>query len=153
MKIRIEVEEGLGEVEVVIRCGSVDEEVHGVHSLLLAQGRPAPEIVFFKGNQEFYFPLDEVLFFETDGEAVYAHTRDDAYLVKFRLYALEETLPKHFARAAKATIVNTRQIYSITRELASASLVRFSGTHKQIYVSRHYYGALKQTIRERNTSK
>jgi DNA-binding LytR/AlgR family response regulator len=109
----------------------------------------APRLTFYKGAQEYYLPLDEIMFFETDGEQVHAHTKNDAFRVKHRLYELEEMLPHGFIRAAKGTIVNTTHIYAISRNLTASSQVKFAGSHKQIYVSRHYYGSLKSKMNDR----
>ena len=111
----------------------------------------APNLTFYKGAQEYYLPLDEILFFETDGDQIYAHTANDTFRVKHRLYELEEKLPNFFIRAAKGTIVNTTQIYAIDRNLTSSSQVKFKGTHKHIYVSRHYYSSLKNRMNERRS--
>lgn len=151
MRIRIEVSDDLAEDEVLIRCGRMDESIRKIEQLLLAQSQSEPKITFYKQNREFYFPLDTVLFFETDGEHVYAHTADDAFLTKYRLYELEQILPRQFVRAAKSTIVNSRRIYSITRNLASSSLVQFADSHKQIYASRYYYRELRRRLKERGT--
>lgn len=148
--IRIEVDDSLSEDEVLIRCGRVDETIQRIHQYVLEQNAAAPKIVFLKQNQEFYFPLDEVLFFETDGERVYAQTANDSYRIKYRLYELEEILPKQFIRAAKSTIVNINKIYSIKRDLTASSLIQFEGTHKQVYASRHYYRTLRQRLDERS---
>ncbi|MCL1808672.1 MAG: LytTR family transcriptional regulator [Clostridiales bacterium] len=91
-----------------------------------------------------------MLFFETSGENVYAHTAGDSFRIKFRLYELVEMLPGHFVRAAKSTIINIRHILSIDRNLASASLVQFHGSHKKVYVSRLYYQTLKCRLGERS---
>lgn len=151
MKIRIEVEDGLQEDEVVIRCRRVDDTVRRIHEYVQQQQAANPKVVFYKQNQEFYFPLDDVLFFETEGEQVFAHTQTDVYRTKYRLYELEELLPPHFIRASKSGIVNVTHIYSITRNLTASSLVQFVGTHKHIYVSRHYYSALRQRLNERSS--
>ena len=147
MKLRIEVTDGLSENEIIIRCDRVDDTVQKLQAYI--QSMSAPKLVFYKGAQEYYLPLNEILFFETDGEQIYAHTKSDAFRVKHRLYELEALLPHHFVRAAKGTIVNTAQIYAINRNLTSSSQVKFAGTHKQIYVSRHYYGTLKEKMNER----
>ena len=149
MKIRIEITENLIEDEVVIRCGRVDETIQNIHQYILEQSAINKKITFYKQNEEYYFPLQEVLFFETEGEHVYAHTVNDAYRIKYRLYELEEMLPRYFVRAAKATIVNTKQIYSIARNITASSLITFIGTHKQVYVSRYYYNELRQRMNER----
>ncbi|MCL2084337.1 MAG: LytTR family transcriptional regulator [Oscillospiraceae bacterium] len=150
MKLRIEVSDGLPEDEVIIRCGRADDTVQKLQAYIL--GLSAPKLTFYKGQREFYIPLEEILFFETEGERIYAHTASDAFMVKHRLYELEAILPQAFARAAKGAIVNTARVYAVSRNLASSSQIRFAGTHKQVYVSRHYYRALRQKINERSWS-
>lgn len=147
MKLRIEVVDGLPEDEVIIRCGRIDDSTQKLQAYI--QSMATPKITFFKGTQEYYLPLEEVLFFETEGEQIHAHTANDAFRVKHRLYELEEKLPHNFVRAAKGTIVNTIHIYAINRSLTASSQVKFAGTHKQIYVSRHYYSSLKDKMNER----
>jgi DNA-binding LytR/AlgR family response regulator len=150
VKIRIETVDDLAEDEVLIRCSRVNGTIQKIHKYILEEASQAAKITFFKKNQEFYFPLDDVLFFETEGEHIYAHTADDEYLIKYRLYELEEILPRHFARAAKSTIVNILQVYSITRNLTSSSPVNFVNSHKHVYVSRYYYQELRRRLNERN---
>ena len=151
MKVRIEVTNGLPEDEVLIRCGRVDEPIRKIYQFVLEQSNAGPKITFYQQNQEYYFPLEDILFFETEGEHVNAHTARDVYLTKYRLYELEEILPHYFVRAAKSTIVNVRRIYSIARNLTSSSLVQFAGSHKKIYASRYYYGELRRRLNERST--
>ncbi|MCL2004168.1 MAG: LytTR family transcriptional regulator [Oscillospiraceae bacterium] len=151
MKLRIEVSDGLAEDEVVIRCRRMDDSVQKLQAYI--QGLSAPKLTFYKGAREFYLPPEKILFFETDGETVYAHTADDAFKVKYRLYELESMLPRSFARAAKGTIINTARVYAITRNLAASSKIEFSNTHKHVYASRHYYKTLKDQMNERSVMK
>lgn len=150
MKIHIDVVSDLAEDEVLIRCGRVDDTIQKIHKYILEQSSVRSKVTFYKGNQEFYFPLDDILFFETEDEHVYAHTVDDAYRIRYRLYELETMLPGNFVRAAKSTIVNTAQVYSITRNLTASSLIQFTNSHKQVYVSRYYYQELRRRINERS---
>ena len=145
MKLRIELTGGCEEDEVIIRCARVDNNVQKLQEYILSLS--APKMTFYKDSQEYYLPLEEVLFFETEGEQVFAHTKSDAFKVKHRLYELEEMLPRPFSRASKGTIVNTKQIYAIDRNLTSSSKISFTGTHKHIYVSRHYYKSLRDKMR------
>ena len=148
MKLRIELTDGSTEDEVIIRCGRVDDTIQKLQEYIL--NLASPRLVFYKDSQEYYLPLEEILFFETDSEHIFAHTTKDAFKVKYKLYELEEMLPRFFVRAAKGTIVNTQRIYAINRNLTASSQVRFAGTHKHIYVSRHYYKTLKEKMNERN---
>jgi DNA-binding LytR/AlgR family response regulator len=149
MKVRIEVADNLAEDEVLIRCGRVDESIRRIHQFILEQSKSGPKITFYKQNQAYFFPLDDVLFFETTGEKVFAHTAGDAYQIKYRLYELEQMLPRNFVRAAKSAIVNVRWVYSVTRNLTASSLIQFTGSHKQVYASRYYYKELQQRLQER----
>ena len=149
MKIRIELTDGGQEDEVVIRCARVTDTIDRICDLIAGQTNVSPKLTFYQGNREFYLPLGDLLFFETEGEHVFAHTAADTYRIKLRLYELEALLPMQFIRASKSAIVNTDQIYSITRNLAASSLVQFTGSHKQLYVSRNYYDALRQRLNER----
>jgi len=147
VKLRIELSDDWSEEEVIIRCGRMSEEVAQIQAYI--QSLAAPKLRFYKGNQEFYLTLEEILFFETEGEQVYAHTGNDAFRVRHRLYELETMLSKSFVRAAKGTIVNTARIYAIHRNLTASSQIQFIGTHKHVYVSRHYYKALREKMEER----
>ncbi|MDR3084847.1 MAG: LytTR family transcriptional regulator [Christensenellaceae bacterium] len=148
MKLHIELDPGLYEDEIHILCRSADETIRRIQRFILEQAG-GPKLSFFKGSEEYFFPLEDLLFFETDGDAVFAHTGSDAFRVRQRLYELEETLPRAFIRASKGCIVNLAQVYSITRDLSSSSLVRFTGSHKQVFLSRRYYRALKERLNER----
>lgn len=148
MKVRVELIEDGSEDEVVIRCGRADENVEKIRRYINELSAESVKLVFYKENREFFFPVGDVLFFETEGEYVYAHTAKDSYRIKHRLYELEQMLPPFFARSSKSAIINANRIYSITRSITSASLVSFKNSHKHIYVSRSYYKQLRLIIRK-----
>ncbi len=149
MKIQIEIDQTLESDEVIIRCRQLNREVAEIEKAIRESAGAQSRIVFYKGELEYYFPLEEVLFFETDANGISAHTRRDIYKIKYRLYELEERLPGYFLRISKSAILNTKKIFAIDRNISSASLVSFQGTHKQVYVSRRYYKLLKDRLEER----
>ena len=144
MKIRIELDDGLDEIEVIIRAGQLSAELEQIQQALSQVNRP--QLIFYKGNSEYFLDLADILFFETDGSRVFGHSRDNAYEVKLKLYELEDCLPPHFCRISKSSIVNTRSIYSLEKSFSGT--IRFYDTVKQIHVSRHYYQLLKEKLRE-----
>lgn len=149
MKIRIELDNQIEEDEVIIKCSELSEEVTRIQrviSEILAEKR---EMIFYKENKEYYLSINDILFFETEESLIYAHTLSEVYQVKYKLYELEEILPKNFVRVSKSTILNINHIYSITRNITSSSLVEFKDTHKKVYVSRSYYKVLKLRLLEK----
>lgn len=149
MKIRIEVDNKIIEDEVIIRCSEINEDVKNIQVVLNDMLSHNKHITLYKGDTEYYLSLDEILFFETEGNGICAHTIDNIYNVKYKLYELEELLPGYFMRVSKSTILNTNHIYSITHSITSSSTVEFQNTHKQVYVSRYYYKPLKIKLLEK----
>lgn len=148
MRIKVEVDENLKETEIQIRCQSLNEEVQRIQQMISNMAGKNEKLIFYKEGKEYYFSLKEIIFFESFENGINAHTRDNVYQTKYRLYELEEILPKNFLRVSKSTILNMDHIYSIDRTLAS-SLVQFEKTHKQVYVSRFYDKVLKKRLEER----
>lgn len=149
MKIQLEIEPGLENCEVVIRCPEINEEVQQLSQMISELTRFGRQIIYYQNEKEYYFPVQKILFFETSENAVMAHTANDIFTVKHKLYELEELLPAYFIRVSKSTILNTREIYSITKNLTASSTVEFQNTHKKVYVSRNYYKTLTDVISHR----
>ncbi len=146
MKVRIELDPQMDEPEMIIRAPRLTEDVARLQQLILEQ-KMTP-LTFYKDRSEYFVDVSEILFFETDGEKIYGHTREEAYEVRQKLYELEEILPIAFCRISKSTIVNTKQIYAIEKSFSGTSTVNFYQTHKQVHVSRHYYQLLKERLKE-----
>lgn len=142
VKIKTIIENDLKETEIIIKCSAIDDEIVNLTKLLSKQ----QPVAFSKDNTDYFFSVSEVLFFETEDNKIFAQTANDSYVVKEKLYELEQKLPAAFLRISKSTILNINKIHSITRNLTAASLVEFIGTHKKVYVSRRYYALLRQKL-------
>lgn len=149
MKIRIELEENLEEEEVIIRCKGISKTVQKIQQEIWNITSTAKTLSFFKENSEYYLSLDKILFFETENSKINAHTTEEVYQIKYRLYELEEMLPSNFLRISKSTIVNTNKVFSVNRNLASLNSIQFYHSHKQVYVSRYYFKDLNKRLAER----
>ncbi|MDO4167393.1 MAG: LytTR family DNA-binding domain-containing protein [Eubacteriales bacterium] len=149
MKIQIEFDTSLDEEVVTIRCPSLTATVEQLQRTLAGVTKEQEKYVFYKGDTEYYLSLSEILFFETGTNSIDVHTADDIFQTKRKLYELEELLPGYFMRVSKSAILNTNQVYAINRNLTAASLVEFQHSHKQVYVSRSYYKALKNKLEEK----
>ncbi|MBD5135588.1 MAG: LytTR family transcriptional regulator [Lachnospiraceae bacterium] len=152
MKIKIETDCNISENEIIIRCNSINDDIIRLQSLINNTYNNLNQPVFYKNEKEYYIPLEKILFFETNNGIVNAHTTNELYLVKNKLYELEEILPGFFTRVSKSTILNTHAVYSITRNITSSSIVEFENTHKQVYVSRYYYKPLQEKLKEKRLS-
>ena len=151
MKVRIEIDSNIEEDEVIIKCKELTKSIQKIEETI-QQENQIINFTFYKDNTEYYIPLNSILFFETSGNEINAHTSNEIYKVKYKLYELEEILPINFIRVSKSTILNVDHIFSIEKNLTASSIVQFNKTHKQVYVSRNYYKKLKERINERRNS-
>lgn len=153
MKIRIEIDTELLEDEVIIRCRELDDKVVSLQNLLAEHSNTGKYILLTKAETEYYVPIKDIYFFETEGKLIRAHTADKIFDAPFRLYELEEMLPGGFMRISKSTIANLDYIYSITRNLTASSVVEFRESNKKALVSRSYYKAVVERLRIRRMEK
>lgn len=149
MKIRIELDETLQEEEVIIRCHSLSEQVQQIQHAVSDITASGSKMEFIKGERHYFLSLNDILFFETDCGSVAAHTAQEVFQTRLKLYELEELLPGHFMRISKSSILNTDLVYAINRNLTASSVVEFQNSHKQVYVSRNYYKALINKLEEK----
>jgi len=149
MKIKIEVDNNLIEDEVIIRCSKVDNNIQKIQTAISDITSQDKQMCFLKDGKEYYFPLDTILFFETNSNQIDSHTENDVFQVKYRLYELEQNLPTNFVRVSKSTILNVAKVYSVDRNIVSSSIVQFYNSHKKVYVSRYYYKQLQEQLERR----
>ena len=149
MRVRIERISKDQAEEVVVYCRETTPEVESLVRRI-EQGQEADRTPsFFKGDQEVFLSLREVVFFETDSDRVFAHTRTDSFEVRQRLYELEAALPGYFVRASRSAIVSILHVYGIQRGLTGVSRVSFRETHKEIFGSRMFGNELLRKMKER----
>lgn len=140
----------------------IEDETHKEDTITIVTHKMTPELqnlideftgtslqAIYRGSDVLLNPQD-VLFFETDQNVIYAHTRDKAYETRYRLYELEEVLPHRFMRISKSSIANTKEISAIEKNFTSSRKTSFFNTQKVVYVSRKYYPILKEKLSERS---
>lgn len=149
MRVRIEIDTGLAETEVVIRCANLDDTIVQLQSLITEQDGGKRCMPLYKGETAYYVPIEQIYFFETEGKDIHAHTAEDIFETPFKLYELEEQLPSGFMRISKSTIANLDYVYSIARNLTASSVVEFRGSNKKALVSRGYYKAVVEKLASR----
>ena len=148
MKINIKLDSNITDIEVVIKSPELSNDVIAIKDLVEKTLASTQKIIFYKDDTEYFIPLSDILFFETDDNKVYAHTTDEFFEVKFKLYELEKMIPFYYCRISKSSIINTKAIYSLEKSFSGSSTASFSNSKKQVHISRHYYKILKDKLKE-----
>ena len=143
MKVTILEKQPGEEDEIIVKCDQLDEKLTRlINQFKTGKGK----MNFYKDSKIVLVEPEEVLYFESVDDKVFAYTKDCVYETKAKLYQLEEELPaSDFFRANKAVIVNLDKIDS----LAPAFGGRFEATLENGYkvvVSRNYLNELKERL-------
>ena len=146
MKLKVEI--GAQEDEIILRAVHLTDEISRLQQQILTLMGERAELTLYYGQQECYVPCEDILFFETAGGKVQAHTAEHMYDCSYRLYELEELLPRSFMRASKSCLANTAKVSGLTRSFTGGSEVSFRNCHKQVFISRMYDKAFREKIRE-----
>ena len=149
MKVRIEIEEGLAEDEVIIRCSQLNDSIVSLQNYISKQGNEKRCLPLRVEETMFFVPLEEIYFFETEGRELHAHTAERMFSCDYKLYELEELLPGCFMRISKSSIANLDYVYSITRNLTASSVMEFRKSNKKALVSRSFYKAVTERLNAR----
>jgi len=148
VKIRLDISPDYQEKEVVIKAAQKDDEVQQILDSIKDVAEKFNHLNGYIGETVYSLALKDVLFFETNDRNVYAHTTNNAFLIHYRLYELEENLPDNFLRISKSSILNVDEILSLSRSV-TGNLVEFKNTYKQVYVSRRFLHELKDKLKQR----
>ncbi len=145
-KVRFEIDKSCEE-EIIIRCKEINDDVLKLQSLINGIGKSREMELHLNGN-DYFIAIDEILFFETDGNKTAAHTADKMYYTDMKLYELEERLPRSFMRVSKSCVVNLKAVASLKREITGICEASFPKTSKKIFISRSYYKPFREKITE-----
>ncbi|MDD3452906.1 MAG: LytTR family DNA-binding domain-containing protein [Bacilli bacterium] len=147
MKVLIEEDNQIVDDEIIIKCNKKNYIINKIENYIKNMNKN--NLIFYKNETQYFFDINDILFFETIDNSISAHTINDIYIVKYKLYELENILPINFIRISKSAIVNINHIYAIDKNITSSSLIKFNKSYKQVYVSRLYNKSLKERLKER----
>lgn len=82
MKITVDLDESYIENEVVIKCSKINEEIIELQKVISTYKSKNVKIKLYKVNVVYYEFLENIIFFETEGDVVKAHTRDEIFIRK-----------------------------------------------------------------------
>ncbi len=144
MKIKLESAE-LPETEVIIRGDVTSDEVASLLQLL--KKRNSGKLILYKEEEQCIVDANEIVFVEVSGSKVYAHTKQETYEVKQKLYELKELLSAYaFAQINKSVIVNINCVKSIQAEFSGNYRIKLKNRKESLTISRKYFKEFKDRI-------
>lgn len=144
MKVELQIDDTASEVRVLVVARSLDESVRALmkrisdeHPLLL---------VGFREGAAYPLKQDGIVRIYASGGKVLAVTEAGEYMLRLRLYELEERLDKRrFVRISNAEIINLGWVKGFDLNLAGTIRVRFRNADST-FVSRRYVSRIKKVL-------
>lgn len=141
-KVKLYIKEGLPiqEPEIHIKCKKIDDRLQVVIDRLQLSTQT---VTVKKDGVIHKLALEDIYYFESVDDKVFACCEVDVYETSYKLYEIEEQVSEFsFARISKSVIVNINMIQSIKPQLNGRFEAMLSNNERQI-VSRHYVSGLR----------
>lgn len=140
MKLYIKEGIPIQEPEIHIKCKKIDDRLQVVIDRL----QLSTQTVTVKKDSAIHkLALEDIYYFESVDDKVFACCEVDVYETAYKLYEIEEQVSKmSFARISKSVIVNINRILSIKPQFNGRFEALLTNNERQI-VSRHYVSGLR----------
>lgn len=143
MKITINESEDIEDLEIVVNCKRVDENLLKMIAAIRAFDR---KITGTRDGKLFVLDVDYIYYFESVDKKTFIYLDKDVYESGLRLYELEEKFVNtDFFRASKSTIINLSKIKVIT-PIFGGKLEVVLENNEKLVVSRQYVPLLKRKL-------
>ncbi len=143
MKISIVESDDLEELEIVLKCKEMNEEVIKILTSLRSFER---KVMGTLNGKTYLLSPDDIFYFESVDKKNFAYTKEHVYEVSMRLYQVEEMFGEgHLFRATKSTIINLDKVKTITPRFGGKVEVMLENGENMV-VSRQYVPKLKEKL-------
>lgn len=145
MKININVDEQLSDIEININCGELTEDVERI----IAAIRMSSRQLVVKNTQlgeDVILDAKDITYVEAIDRKCFVYTEDNVFETSYKLYELEALFSgMKFYRVSKSCLVSLKFIYSIKTEMNHR--LRLTLKNKEaIIVSRQYAEDIKEQL-------
>ena len=141
--MRIEIQEGFDNVQVIIKCPKINEEIRRVESILHGFDK---KLTCTKEGTIKLIDKRDVLYFESVDKHCFLYTSDDVFETSLKLYEIEEVLSDiGFFRSSKSQILNIAKIESLCPDFGGRIEAIMENGY-QLIVSRQYAKKLKEKV-------
>ena len=140
MKLKIDKQKDCEEVEIIVRCNEIDQQLE---SLIEHIQSYCITILHKKNDLVFHLSADVIFYFESIDEKTFTYTKNEVYDCELKLYELEEKLKQtSYCRVSKSCILNTSVVAHV-RPLIGGRLEATLDNEEKVIVNRHYLPMFK----------
>lgn len=144
MQIEIKIDDSCTEPKILILTDSMTDEINNIIKKI--SDEPHQILSGMKGDKLEILEEDHLIRIYANSGKVFAVTEGGEYILRFRLYELEDRLDKNkFVRISNSEIINLKKIKNFDLSFTGTICVKFlNGT--STYVSRRYVSKIKKIL-------
>lgn len=143
MKIVINVEENVEEIEITISCNRLTPEIEKMLATLRILDK---QLMVTKDGETYILDVAKVVYMEAVDRKTFVYTDSNVYESGLKLYELEQQLDEcGFFRASKSCLVQLKYIKSLKADINRKIRVTLENG-EQIMVSRAYAEELRKKL-------
>ena len=141
MKLQIVIDSNRDE-EIIVYAHNKSPLVIEIEELVNSR---SVDLIGYAENEAVKLNLNDIYFFFTEDNKVYALTENEKYRLKSRLYQLEENLNNNFVKINQSCIANIRKIDRFKATVGGSLTVIFKNGHVD-FVSRRNLKNVKERL-------
>ena len=131
------------EESIVITAHHKNEKISQIEKIIMEKNNY--KIMGYSSNEIVPINLDEVYAFFTNNGKVYVSLKDKEYLIKERIYQLEELLNNSFIKINQSCVINIKYILKFDLSITSSIKVILKNNF-QDYISRRELKNVKRSL-------
>ena len=150
INVRTNISKEFENIEVIINAPEKTEQVLEIEkNLLNLNSENISKIIGMQGNNIFIINISDVIKFYSDDKKNYCLTKDGNFIIKEKLYFLEDNLPKDkFIRISNSVIVNIEKVKCFDTSILGSILIKFKDDTQE-YVSKRRVSYVMKFLRDR----
>lgn len=141
--MKIEIREGFPDVEIIINCPHITDEINKIAAMLQICEKRLPGV---RDGKTYMFEKQDVFYIESVDKRCFIYTARDTFETHLNLYEIEENLnDMGFFKNSKSQIPNIAKIKSLCPDFGGRIEVTME-TGEKLIVSRQYAKSLKERL-------
>ena len=145
MKIRVDENSELSEIEVVINCPSNNDQVNKIIQILSTNYY---NIIGKKDVDNYVLNLDDIFYFEAVDNHVFAYCEKDIYEVTYKIQELTDMLNQtYFIQTSRTIVLNIKKIKKVTT-LVNGRILAVLNNNEKMIITRVYAQKFKAKLKE-----
>ena len=130
------------EEEIIIYAKEKTQLIEEIEELVANNSK---QIIGFKDKEASYLNINDIFAFIVEDSKIFAITEKSRYLLKCRLYSLNETLPNNFVKISQSSIINFNKIKSFSTAISGTIIVNLTNGYTD-FVSRRNIKNIKERL-------